>query len=275
LGRLAFAGVLGLVVLAAVSALSGAVVALELMAPGSVRDLLARTAAPASDPPVHAVPAPETQVPAVRTRVMAFAPLPPPAHIAIVATIRESELTFAKGYVRRRAAREAADIVTTALQFEIKVPDKLRSRAVTLQPVEHDGDPHPQRRVSERPARDRYHGDRQAAHGSGSVHRRYAASDPPGSHRRRTLLAPVAGARMGASPALNIHALWHSQDVGNQDRRIGLEPALHVATVQGAPQQPRSAISAARPRNDRLSSHTRHGDRDRDARYDHDRFAGF
>jgi hypothetical protein len=230
--------VLGLVVLAAVSALSGAVVALELMAPGSVRDLIARTAAPAPDPPVHAVPAPETRVPAMRTRATAFAPLPPPAHIAIVATIRESELTFAKGYVRRRAAREAAEIVTTALQFQIKVPDKLRSRAVKLQHVEDDGDRH------------------------------HAVSQ-----------------RVG-----------HNQDVGKQDRRIESQPGLHVATVQGGPQKPRSAISAASAartramvsntgaiaarsimrRNDRLSSHTRRGNRDGYAGYDHDdRFAGF
>ena len=64
---------------------------------------------------------------------------------------------------------------------------------------------------------------------------------------------------------------------------------------QDAPQKPRSAISAASaarthamvantgasaarpisPRNYRLSSHTRHGNRDHYAGYDHDRFAGF
>ncbi len=221
-GRLALAGLLAVAVLAAVSALSGAGVALELVAPGAIRQLLVVTTARAGRP-VRTVQADETQRRATRIRVMGFVPLPPDdgghSHIAILATIPEGELTFAKGYVRRqaaqeaaeqRAAQQAADIVLAALQFQIKVPDKLRRRAVTLQRAEQEGDSRRQgarqvahqvahqvarqgaRQVARQvaingQARGQHHAVRSsvAVHAPvAAAHGRYAVADSPRSHRR-------------------------------------------------------------------------------------------
>jgi len=204
-GRLALAGLLALVVLATVSALSGAGVALELVAPNAIRELVAGAPPWAADRPVRTVQADETQRRATRSRTIGFAPLPPDEgahpHIAILATIPEGELTFAQGFVRRHAAREAAeqraaqqaaDIVLAAMQFQIKVPDKLRRRAVTLQRAEQAGGSRrnlsTDRVATNREARERHHGDRfhVAGHArKGAAHRRYALHDSPLTHRHR------------------------------------------------------------------------------------------
>lgn len=203
-GRAALAGVAGLVVLGAVSALSGGVVVLELLTPGAIRQVRAGTVPPDAGRSAHIVAAPGKQGPDMQaretqTRAMAFAPLPASeiagAHIAIVPTIPEGELTFAKGYAKRRAAqeadqraaREAADIVMAALQFQIKVPDKLRRRAVTLQRAEHDG--RPRRHVTiVRHDRERNHADRRYAQARDprGAHWPFGAYDSPGSRYRHT-----------------------------------------------------------------------------------------
>jgi hypothetical protein len=141
--RSVFSNVVTVTAIAAVSAISGAVVALELMAPQQrdaatlVGAVPVRAAAVATPAPVVSTPrvarprAPETArasvqdrsehtaavaaaaVPSPQTSVSAApaAPAPqaaPPAAEAVASTaVPDSELTFAKGYSLRRAAREA------------------------------------------------------------------------------------------------------------------------------------------------------------------------
>jgi hypothetical protein len=106
--------VLALAALAAISAMSGAAVMLELIAPGSMRELLAST------PPT---PSPHEVVAAARPTDDEGGP-----HAAI--PMSASEFTFTKGYARRHAAevafkQVAAELVTAALRANIQVPDRL------------------------------------------------------------------------------------------------------------------------------------------------------
>src|SRR5262249_36566202 len=130
-GRLALVAVLACLVLAAVSALGGATVLLDALAPAALRHLLA-----ARLPPAKAGSQARTLVLAMlpvepRTRVImppvALLDLPPPNPIeppeprqrAITASVgfygpvlAESELTFTKGYSRRRAAQFVANMTS-------------------------------------------------------------------------------------------------------------------------------------------------------------------
>jgi len=130
-GRLALVAVLACLVLAAVSALGGATVLLDALAPAALRHLLA-----ARLPPAEAGSQARTLVLAMlpvepRTRVImppvALLDLPPPKPIeppeprqrAITASVgfygpvlAESELTFTKGYSRRRAAQLVANMTS-------------------------------------------------------------------------------------------------------------------------------------------------------------------
>jgi hypothetical protein len=132
--------------IAAVSAISGAVVALELMAPAQ-REAAAVAAAP-MQAPMHtaavATPAPPAAAPAGAARVVTprapeiartsvenrsehtaaivapAVPAPQAAPAAAEATVAvpDSELTFAKGYSLRRAAREATVAQTKTAEIK-------------------------------------------------------------------------------------------------------------------------------------------------------------
>lgn len=121
-GRLVSAAVLALAALAAISAMSGAAVMLELIAPGSMRELLAST--PSTPSPHEVVAA------AARPADDEGGP-----HAAI--PMSASEFTFTKGYARRHAAevafkQVAAELVTAALRANIQVPDRLDGRNIAV-----------------------------------------------------------------------------------------------------------------------------------------------
>ena len=124
-GRLVSAAVLALAALAAISAMSGAAVMLELIAPGSMRELLASTPPTLSPPEVLAAAARPTDDDDGGAR----------AHAAI--PMSASEFTFTKGYARRHAAevavkQVAAELVTAALRANIQVPDRLDGRNIAV-----------------------------------------------------------------------------------------------------------------------------------------------
>jgi hypothetical protein len=122
--RSRFTTVMTVSAIAAISAISGAAVALNLLGPaGTAADrpvTVATHAQPASVPVVHTV-APAAPQPAITTatiapsRVPAAAPAPQPAPAvaAIEAPptthVAESDLTFTRGYARRRAIQAAVD----------------------------------------------------------------------------------------------------------------------------------------------------------------------
>lgn len=116
IGRLASVAVLALAALAAISAVSGAAVMLELIAPGSMRELLAST------------PPPRPEVVAAIARPTDDGGPRPRAAIPMSA----SEFTFAKGYARRHAAQLAAEFVTAALRANIQMPDRLDGRSIAV-----------------------------------------------------------------------------------------------------------------------------------------------
>lgn len=123
-GRLVSVPVLALAALAAISAMSGAAVMLELIAPGSMRELLA------SMPPT--LSSPEVLAAAARPTDDGGGPRP---HAAI--PMSASEFTFTKGYARRHAAevavkQVAAELVTAALRANIQVPDGLDGRNIAV-----------------------------------------------------------------------------------------------------------------------------------------------
>jgi hypothetical protein len=176
LARLAVAVALAIVVFAAVSALGGATVLLDAIAPGAVRQLVA-TGLPRAGAASHArtlalalLPA-EQRPPVVLGPVVALAPAvdpvpapatpkpvepPAPRQRAISAaagyggaTIAESELTFTKGYSRRRAAQLAATMTSLpsipqlTAAIDIK---KIRAASLRITP--------PQYRRASRPVAD-------------------------------------------------------------------------------------------------------------------------
>src|SRR5262245_1292357 len=128
--RLGIAGILALVVLAAAAALGGAAVVLHAIAPGTVRQFVAAHL-PSVDSGGHVRRVVLALLPVEpRTRVVmppvALLDAPPPKPVerpeprqrAITAaatygpTLAESELTFTKGYARRRAAQLAANMTS-------------------------------------------------------------------------------------------------------------------------------------------------------------------
>jgi hypothetical protein len=129
--RLALVSVLALVVLSAVSVLGGATVLLDAVAPGAARDLVAARL-PSEGPASRARTLVLALLPVEpRTRVVmppvALLDAPPPKPVeppeprqrAISASVgyggptpTESELTFTKGYTRRRAAQLAANMTS-------------------------------------------------------------------------------------------------------------------------------------------------------------------
>ncbi len=137
-----------IVVFAAVSAVSGAAVMVELFAPGATRDPVVRQATHAAAPVREAVEAdPRAAVAVAALAVAAVAVNVPepvraaPTRPAAVRTaalqkarvpMSASELTFAKGYAKRHAALEAARSAMAPPTQDIKLPAKLTSRAVAF-----------------------------------------------------------------------------------------------------------------------------------------------
>jgi hypothetical protein len=145
----AVAAVTPIVVLSAVSTFSGAVVMRELLAPVAIRELPLRQAKAQPQ-----LPAPRVEVLALaepagadpRAAVAASRPepvraAPPPARQPVVrvtaqanprAPMSASELTFAKGYAKRRAALQAAKTAQAPPTPEIKPAAKSASRTAAL-----------------------------------------------------------------------------------------------------------------------------------------------
>ena len=131
LGRLVRAAGLGLVVLAAVSALGATTVLLDSLAPGAMRKLAA-SHIPTVGAAGHARTLVLALLPTEERRPVVMPPVamldaPPPKPVEAPAprqkaisaavgyggaAVSESELTFAKGYSRRRAARLAANMTS-------------------------------------------------------------------------------------------------------------------------------------------------------------------
>jgi hypothetical protein len=164
--RLAFMATLAIVVVAAVSAVSGAAVVGELIGPGAIRDLArqaTRAYAPmratrGADPRVVAAAVRHKSVRAARLRArpapvriappppVRIAAPPPPARItapplpvriaalpAAGVPMSASELTFAKGYALRRAARDTARTGASPTTPEIRLPAKLTAVALRIE----------------------------------------------------------------------------------------------------------------------------------------------
>jgi hypothetical protein len=145
----ALAAVAPIVVLSAVSTFSGAVVMRELLAPVAIREVPARQAKAQPQPPAPRVevlalaePAgadPRAAVAAIRPEPVRAAPPPvrqPVVRVTAQAKSRvpmsASELTFAKGYAKRRAALQAAKTAQAPPTPEIKPAAKSASRTAAL-----------------------------------------------------------------------------------------------------------------------------------------------
>jgi hypothetical protein len=133
LARLAVVAVLALVVSAGVAAVSGVTVLVEHATPGALRQLAARSGLPVEALPSTAQAGVAAMAPVVTARAE------PAGMVVAGVLIPESELTFAKGYVKRKAAiagaiaaaqRESARIVAAA---ENKRPKHLAA----LRPVQY------------------------------------------------------------------------------------------------------------------------------------------
>ena len=143
----ALAAVAPIVVLSAVSTFSGAVVMRELLAPVAIREVPLRQAQPQLPAPRAEVLAlaepegadPRAAVAAIRPEPVRAAPPPvrqPVVRVAAQANPRvpmsASELTFAKGYAKRRAALQAAKTAQAPPTPEIKSAAKSASRTAAL-----------------------------------------------------------------------------------------------------------------------------------------------
>jgi hypothetical protein len=147
----ALAAVAPIVVLAAVSTLSGAVVMRELVVPVAIREAPIRQAQaqpqpqpPAPRPEVLALaePAgadPRAAVAAIRPEPVRAAPPPVRQPVVRAATVTNrrvpmsaSELTFAKGYAKRHAAMQAAKTAQAPPTPETKPAAKSASRTAAL-----------------------------------------------------------------------------------------------------------------------------------------------
>jgi hypothetical protein len=134
--RLAVVAVLTLVVSAGVAAVSGVTVLVEHATPGALRQLAARGGLP-----VEALPS-AAQAGVAATAPVAIARAEPAGMVVRGVLIPESELTFARGYIKRKAAiagaiaaaqRESARIVAAAEQAENKQPKHIAA----LRPVQY------------------------------------------------------------------------------------------------------------------------------------------
>ena len=175
--RFALVAVLAIVVFAGVAGMSGVTVLVEHATPGALLQLAARGGLPVEAPPSAAQAGVAAPAPVVIARTE-------PAGMVIDGVmVPESELTFARGYVQRRATiaaaitaaqRESARIVAAAEQAENKQP----KHVAALRPVQYG---HARRHVAyvrhaERHARARrqYTGERHEA----PRHPPYRAHDP-------------------------------------------------------------------------------------------------
>ena len=175
--RLALVAGFALVVSVGVAAVSGLTVLVEHATPGVVRQLAARSGLPVEAPPSTAQAGIAASAPLVIARAW-------PAGMVIDGVmVPESELTFAKGYVKRKAViaaaitaaqRESAKIVTAAEKAE----DKRAKHVAALRVVQ---DSHGRRHIvyirhADRHARARRHyaGERHEA----PRHPWYGAHDP-------------------------------------------------------------------------------------------------
>ena len=135
LARLAVVAAFALVVFAGVATVSGVTVLVEHATPGALRQLAARGGLPVEAPPS-----------AAQAGLAAAAPVviaPEPAGMVIGGVlVPESELTFAKGYLKRRATiaaaiaaaqRESARIVAAAEKAESRQP----KHVAALHPVQY------------------------------------------------------------------------------------------------------------------------------------------
>jgi hypothetical protein len=187
--RLALVAALGLVMFAVVSLFSGAAVVLDLVAPGVIRDLVARHVAPATPTARRAreivlalLPADEIEMPRTGAAPAPFftasrpGPLPVPAVLAFAgATMSEIELTFAQGYIWRHAAQRTAGLAFPAIVPEaVKPPVKLtKPRVAALRLARY-------RRIYRQIAADRRRHDDHFADRN-----RYADDTGHGGHHRR------------------------------------------------------------------------------------------
>ncbi len=167
--RSRFATVMTVGAIVAISAISGAAVTLNLLGPGTTADRPATVAAPARpataavvqtltpatpQPAKATVAAVQTQpppaaAPAPPAPKAAAVEAPPPAHVA------ESELTFTRGYARRRAIQAAAEAATAVKSDSPKMARVETTgqlgRAATRKPkaIARTTTPQDQRRVAE------------------------------------------------------------------------------------------------------------------------------
>jgi hypothetical protein len=147
----ALAAVAPIVVLSAVSTFSGAVVMRELLAPVAIREVPLRQAKAQPQPPAPRVevlalaePAgadPRAAVAAIRPEPEPVRAAPPPVRQPVVRVtaranprvpMSASELTFAKGYAKRRAALQAPKTAQAPPTPEIKPAAKSASRTAAL-----------------------------------------------------------------------------------------------------------------------------------------------
>jgi hypothetical protein len=136
IGHLALVAMLAVVVFAAVVGVSGVTVLVEHATPGAIRQLVVRSGLRASEPPRAAQ--------AIGTAAVAppapVAQAEPPGMEVDGVLIPESELTFAKGYLKRQAVlaaqRASVKIVAAAEKAEAKLPARLKHVAA-LRPVHY------------------------------------------------------------------------------------------------------------------------------------------
>lgn len=209
LGRLAVVAVLALVIFAAVSALGGVTALLDAVAPNAARELAASWLLPA-DSRARTLALAMLPVEPHRRVVMppvALLDVPPPKPVeppeprqrAISASVgyggpeaTESELTFTKGYSRRRAAQLAANMTSLPSIPQLTAAINIkRVRAASLRLTQD-------RRVNRAVTDNRYFGD----------NRYYADSRYPADNRR--------GADKGDRASR--HARGNSRHVDRQDR---------------------------------------------------------
>lgn len=123
LGRWAQAASLAVTAFAAASAVGAGAVLADLFAPAAIHRVVAWYPLPPERPVVVARAHPSA--PALTYRplgdIVGAAP-------HIVRPMSDSEFTFAKGYLKRRAALEAADVAVTSAKVDIKIPVKFAKR---------------------------------------------------------------------------------------------------------------------------------------------------
>jgi hypothetical protein len=137
LGRLALVAMLAVVVCAVVGSVSGLTVLVEHATPGAIGRLVAWSGLRPSEPPRAGEAAGIAAVTASPLAVEAEAP----GMVIDGVLIPESELTFAKGYIKRQAAvlaaqRASIKIVAAAEKAEAKLPAKFKQVAA-LRPVRY------------------------------------------------------------------------------------------------------------------------------------------